>query len=274
MKHIACIDGAILRGSQAVIPVDDLGLQRGYAVFDYARVTSEKIFRFRDHLDRFRRSADALHLELAYSDEDVASMAMTLVRDIGIANPGLRFLLTGGSAWAEALLDRPRFIMIAEELPAYPEAVYTAGAKLATYEFQRDIPEVKTTNYMTAFRLAPYQQRCGAFTILYHWNGMALECPRDNFFIVRGNTLVTPARDVLHGVTRKVVLELAEGTFDVEEREVPLAELDRADEAFITSTTKMIVPVVRIDERTIGNGAVGARTRAIMKRLREYDETY
>jgi branched-chain amino acid aminotransferase len=274
MKHIASIDGTILRGSEAVIPIDDLGLQRGYAAFDYARVTNGKIFRFHDHLERFRRSAEALHLAFAYTDDDVASQAMALVRDIGIPNPGLRLLLTGGSAYARALLERPRFIMIAEELPLYPETVYADGAKLATYEFQRDLPRVKTTNYLTAFRLDSYRQQHGAFTMLYHWNGMALECPRDNFFIVRGNTLVTPARNVLMGITRKIVLELAAGTFDVEERGIRIEELERADEAFITSTTKRIVPVVRIDDRPVGTGSVGSRTRAIMERFRDYERTY
>ena len=274
MEQIASIDGTLVKGARAVIPVDDLGLQRGYAVFDYARVCCGRIFHLGDHLARFRLSADGLHLALAYSDEEITRMALDLIREFGQPEAGIRLILTGGSATAEPLLERPRFIMIAERLPSYPEAIYTGGVKLVSYEFQRDLPPVKTTNYMNAFRLDSFRRERDAFAILYLWNGRVLESPRDNFFIIRGASLVTARENVLHGITRKVVLELSRDTYAVEERDLLVEELDEADEAFITSTTKRIVPVVRIDDRTIGKGSVGTETRAIMARFRAYEENY
>lgn len=274
MNQIACIDGVIVRGSQAVIPVDDLGLQRGYAVFDYARTCGGRIFHFPDHLARFRQSAAGLHLDLPYTNHEITEMAANLIKEIGLANAGIRMILTGGSAYASRLLEKPRFLMIAEELPAYPEAIYSDGVKLVTYEFQRDLPPVKTTNYMNAFRLESYRQEREAFAILYLWNGRALESPRDNFFIIRGGALITARENVLHGITRKVVIGLSSGKFAIEERDLMVEELDAADEAFITSTTKQIVPVVRIDDRIIGSGAPGEGTRWLMDRFRSYNQGY
>lgn len=277
MNQIAFVDGKILHGSEACVPVDDLGLQRGYAVFDYARAYNGKLFHVRDHLARFRQSAAALRLDLKYTDDEIIAIAKRLVGRIGAAgvdDPGLRFLLTGGSAHAATLLEAPRFILIAEELPTYPADMYENGIKLATFEFQRDLSRVKTTNYMNAFRLEPLKREANAFSILYHFDGKALECPRDNFFLIKGDTLVTAKEGVLHGITRKVALDLARGVIKIEERDVNIRELDEADEAFISSTSMQVVPVVQIDDRRIGGGAVGAHTRTIMARFDEYIKNY
>ena len=274
MKQICFVDGTIGSASEPCLPADDLGLQRGYAVFDYARTHNEKLFHIHEHLARFRQSAAGLRLELAYSDEQIIDIASELFAKLGVENPGLRLILTGGSAHAPKLLENPRFIMIAEELPAYPARVYENGVKLVTFEFQRDLPRVKTTDYMNAFRLEPFKLQSDAFDILYLWQGIVLECPRDNFFIWRGDTLVTAKDDVLHGITRNVVIDLMRDHGIVEERGIAVGELDLADEAFLTSTTKSIVPVVQIDERQLCHGAVGERTRALMERFHEYTEKY
>ncbi|MEJ2722830.1 MAG: aminotransferase class IV, partial [bacterium] len=277
LKQVSFIDGKILHGSGACVPVDDLGLQRGYAVFDYARAYHGNLFHVRDHLARFRQSAAALRLALKYTDDEIVGIAKKLVGEMarsGVNDPGLRFLLTGGSAHASPLLENPRFILIAEELPTYPADMYTKGVKLATFEFQRDLSRVKTTNYMNAFRLEPLKREANAFSILYHWRNKVLECPRDNFFVIRDDTLATPGDNVLQGITRRIVLDLARDIMETEERDVELRELDDADEAFISSTSMQIVPVVQIDDRRIGDGDVGEHTRAIMARFDEYVRSY
>jgi branched-chain amino acid aminotransferase len=273
-EQIAFIDGKIFKGDRARIPVNDLGLQRGYAAFDYARVYNGKLFHFRNHLERFRKSAAGLHLALPYPDEQITENAQRLVSKIGIANPGLRLILTGGSAHVPSSLRKPRFIMIAEELPRYPADVYKQGARLITYEFLREVPHIKTTNYMNAFRLEPHRLQRQAFDILYCWNGRVLECPRDNFFIFRGNTLITANDNVLHGITRAILFDLVKDRFKVEERDVGINELDVADEALITSTTKQVVPVIQIDQRTLSGGVVGRRARMVMEEFHKYIENY
>jgi branched-chain amino acid aminotransferase len=127
---------------------------------------------------------------------------------------------------------------------------------------------------MNAFRLEPLKREQGADNILYCFQGKVLECPRDNFFLIHGDTLVSARENVLHGITRQVVLNLARDMMNVEEREVSVGELDTADEALISSTSMQIVPVVQIDDRAIGGGAVGKNVQALMTRFDEYIKNY
>jgi len=99
-----------------------------------------------------------------------------------------------------------------------------------------------------------------------------LEATRSNFFIFRGDILVTPRRGILIGITRNVVLELARSKFAVEERPILLEELALADEAFITSSSKEITPVVQIDDLIIGDGKPGRRTYELEQRFIEMVE--
>lgn len=110
--------------------------------------------------------------------------------------------------------------------------------------------------------------------MLYYYRNRVTECPRDNFFIFIGDTLVTPRDDVLHGITRKQILSLSRERFSVEEREVSVEELSSADEAFITSTSKGIIPIVQIDDHIIGSGSAGGRTKTIMGLFQDYIEGY
>ena len=102
--------------------------------------------------------------------------------------------------------------------------------------------------------------------------GHVLEATRSNFFIFRGDTLVTPGTGILLGITRNVVLQLARGRFPVEERPVSLGELALADEAFITSSSREIMPVVQIDDVMIGKGIPGSRTYELEQRFIELVE--
>ena len=274
MKQVCFIDGKIVRGDEACIPVDDLGLQRGYAVFDYARTYHGRLFHVHDHIARLRRSAAVLHLDLAYSDDEIVAIATKLFGELGEKEAGLRMILTGGSAHASNLLEHPRFILVAEEIPKYPAHIYEKGVKLITHEFERDLPYVKSTNYMTGFRLLPEKKEKGAFEVLYCWRGKLLECTRDNFFVFRGDVLATPGDYVLHGITRQVLLDLAQRYLRVEERDVLVEELDEVDEAFLASTSKQIVPVVEIDARPVGRGVVGARVKRVMDVFQEYVDGY
>jgi branched-chain amino acid aminotransferase len=99
-----------------------------------------------------------------------------------------------------------------------------------------------------------------------------LEATRSNFFVFRGDTLITPRTGVLIGITRNVVLSLARGRFTIEERPILLEELSTVDEAFLTSSSKEITPIVQIDNWTIGDGKPGLRTYELEQRFIELVE--
>jgi branched-subunit amino acid aminotransferase/4-amino-4-deoxychorismate lyase len=106
--------------------------------------------------------------------------------------------------------------------------------------------------------------------VLYCHAGEVLELTRNNMFFFMGDTLVTPKDNILLGVTRGVVLDLCRGVFAIEERAVRTAEIAQASEAFLTGTTKGVMPVVRIDDTVIGDGTVGPNTRRVMTLFQEH----
>ncbi len=147
---------------------------------------------------------------------------------------------------------------------------FTRGYYLITTRLQREVPEAKTSNYTAAVRALKEAARRGADDALFvNGQGHVQEATRSNFFIFRGQTLVTPREEVLIGITRNVVLDLARGRFPIEERPILLEELALADEAFITSSSKEIVPVVRVDDQVIGNGKPGPHTAELEQRFIE-----
>ena len=271
MKSLCYVNGEIKPAEEGVIGISDLSVQRGYGVFDYGRTYNGKLFHFEENLKRFRSSASELHMVPPVSDMRIREIAEELIEGSDLRTPAVRMILTGG--YSETL-DAPNFIIIAEELPTYPNEIYEEGVRIIKYEYQRELPHIKSINYLNAIRLEPLKRERNASDILYHSAIGITECPRNNFFVFMGDTLVTPSDGVLHGVTRNIVLKLAAPYFRVEERRVDVEELGTADEAFVTSTTKGVLPVTEIDDSAVGEGKVGERSRTLMRLLDEYTRKY
>jgi branched-subunit amino acid aminotransferase/4-amino-4-deoxychorismate lyase len=274
MTSYCYINGKIDQLKLGSLPVTDLGLQRGFGVFDYVRTYQGKLFHFEDHLDRLHSSANALNLEISLSNLELREIAEDLIRRSSLSNPAVRIILTGGEVSAPQILKNPNLILIAEELPLWPKNLYSQGVKLITVEFQRELPHIKSINYLNALRLEPVKQQKNAFDMLYTHLGEITECPRNNFFVFIDDVLVTPRDNILLGITRKVVLQAGKEKYEVEERRLKISELGRCQEAFISSTSKEIMPVTQIDHHKIGSGKVGERTKRMMKHFRDYVRSY
>ena len=181
---------------------------------------------------------------------------------------GVRLLLTGGYSPDGYAISKPNFFILPETLPVYPSGHFTKGINLNLFEHPRELPLVKTTNYLTAANLAKLRKKLKVQDTLYHHRGRILECTRNNFFLFHGDTLVTADKNVLLGISRKVNLEIAEKYFKIELREVLLEELDTCTEAFISGSTRGVCPVVMIDGNVIGNGTVGENTKLMIQEFR------
>ena len=142
------------------------------------------------------------------------------------------------------------------------------GIKVITYEYVRDFALAKTINYTMGIWLSKLVADNKASDVLYHKNGTVSEFPRCNFFIVRKDgTVVTPAENVLLGVTRMQVLNIASKHYRAETAAVTLADIRNAKEAFLTSTTKRIVPIIQVDDVSIGDGNPGPVTISLLNHL-------
>lgn len=263
-------NGEIIPYDDAFVHVSDLGFLRSYAAFDYLRTYNGRPFHLDDHLERFRNSARELALPLKYSDVEIRRVIADLLSRSGLSEAGVRLVITGGNSPDSMTTTEPNFFIVVEQLPVYPAEIWETGVKLITSDYLRDIPEVKSTSYLNAIKLMPMVERHGAHDVLYCHDGQVLELTRYSFFLFRGDTLVTPRDNVLPGVTRKVLLELCRKEFPVEERAVAVEELAAATEAFLSGTTKGVLPVVQVDDTVVGDGIPGANTNRVMELFAVY----
>jgi D-alanine transaminase/branched-chain amino acid aminotransferase len=256
----------IVNTSETSVSIRDLGMLRGYGIFDYLCTQNRKPFLLEKYLERFRNSAREMRLSIPVSDEEITSATHEMIRlNHPEGEAGIRLILTGGHSEDGFSIGKPTFYIMMEEMPVYPRSSFEEGTKLITCEYLRHLPHIKTTNYIPAINLQPQCEAAGATDILYKYKDLLLETTRSNFFIFRGDVLVTANRNILIGRTRNFVIGLAASLFKVEERDLAEKELAEATEAFITGTTKKITPIVAVDGKPIGSGKPGGNTRKLMQ---------
>ena len=146
---------------------------------------------------------------------------------------------------------------------------YQQGFKAITEEYQREMAQCKTINYLKGITLLPKMSELGVDDALLHFNGIVTEFPRSNFFLVTPDGEIhTASENVLHGITRKSILRIS--PFPVHQREIRLAELTTASEMFLTSTLKKVMPLVELDGKPVGDGKPGPITSRLMQELENF----
>lgn len=272
-QNIYYIDGEFLPADNARIPVDDLAVLRGYGIFDLLRTYHGRPFMLGEHLDRLRHSADQVNMKLPWTrNELIRVVRNTLKRNAHHRESNVRVIITGGSS-PDFITppDKPRLLVLVTPLPTYPEWWYTRGVKLITVTSERNIPGVKSTNYMAAtMALAKAREREAIEAVYVNGDGHVLEGATSNIFAFFKDRLFTPDTGILPGITRKIVLEIVQGVYDIKAGIIARDELVNADEVFITSSNKEVVPVVQLDRLTIGDSTPGPRTKAVMKLYSEF----
>ncbi len=269
------INGEIVSIENAVINVSDLGFLRGYSVFDYFKIYKGQPVFIEDHLARLERSANELGLQLPYSKTELVEKIIALAKANEMDFGGIKIILTGGYSSDGFLPTTPNVVMLAGKLPMYDRSLYTKGSKLMAYEYIRETPYTKTTNYLKPISIQQEIEAAEAFDVLYHDGVYISESARSNFFIINHEgTIITPDKDALKGITRKHVLAIARKHFNVEIRPLSIKETMAAREAFITSTTKGIMPVRQVDFWRINKGIIGDTTKQLMELFQQHLEEY
>lgn len=273
MKYV--INGQLTDADQAVLGVRDLALLRGYGIFDYFLFDRYQPLFLEDYLRRFYRSAQLMHLEVPVAAEELESQILDLIRTNEFVRGGLRLVLTGGYSTDGYTPEAGNLMIMQYPWPEHPPQCYTQGVRLLTHRYQREVPEVKTLNYMTGIRMLPKLRKAGAKELLYFQDDRITESTRSNFFVVmKDGTLVTPGEDILLGITRQEILALAQPLTRVEVRDLHLHELANIEEAFLTGSTKKVMPVVQINGLQIGTGRPGPFTREMMQAFAQHCTRY
>ncbi|ACN15550.1 IlvE [Desulforapulum autotrophicum HRM2] len=267
------VDGKFVASDRAVIPVDDLAVLRGIGVCDLMRTFQGKPYFLKEHLERLEQSARAVDIVLKWRLEEIKAIVLeTLDRNREMTEANIRIIVTGGSS-TDFITPQgnPRLIVLVTRIPPLPPEWYQNGVKVITVNQEREVPEAKSLSYIPAALALKKAKSLQAVEALYvNRDGFVKEGTTSNLFAVLNAHLVTPEDKVLKGITRKVILSLAGKIMTVELRPIPLTELLCAQEVFITGTNKGVVPVVKIDDTTIGDGRIGEKTRQIIRALDEH----
>jgi D-alanine transaminase/branched-chain amino acid aminotransferase len=259
------LNGKIVPVNKIKVSSRDAGFLRAYGCFEVMRAYGGKLFKAREYLGRLRQSARVIGIRFPYSVEHLERAIRILIRKNRLSEAGIRIVVTAGPSQSAFAFNGATVIMLADVYRPYPELWYARGVRLATVPYARDLPELKTLNYAVPMMLLKRVRHRGAIEALYVSGGNILETNFSNFFLFKGATLVTPARGMFPGTIRTTVLGLARRLgFKVRVRTVRISELRSATEAFITSSVKDVMPVVRVDGRAIGNGRVGEHTKRLM----------
>ena len=264
-------EGTYVRQSMLTVAPNDLGILRGYGIFDFLRTYGGKPFLMEEHLSRFERSARRMGLRIPVSKSNLKRISLELIKRNTFKDINIKYILTGGpSENGVTLSGRPTFYVLASDAINYPSGYYERGVSMQTHEYQRLLPEVKSLNYIIALSHQKELTRKGVMELIYVYDGKVLEGSSSNIFIVKHGVLYTPKKNVLIGTVRNFILKEVRGMYRVVERDVSVTELLQADEVFATASNKAVLPVTRINGKKIGTGMHGTVTKTLMDYYREY----
>jgi D-alanine transaminase/branched-chain amino acid aminotransferase len=257
---IGFFNGSYLQAEDIKIPVDNLAVNRGYGAFDFFGITNNKSFFGDRHIKRFLNTINLMKLYIKYTESELVEIIENLIQKNSNTDFYLKLF-----ALPTQIIHQPEtpssIIIIPAEVPSYDQNLYSNGAKLISKEYNRFLPEAKTTNYLPMVYWYNEMLQHEAIDVLYKNNKHIRETSRGNIFCVKNNKFLTPSKDILAGITRSLVLELLnDKKLPVFETEITYDELVSSDEVFLSSTTKKIMPIVSIDNLQIGDGKPGKLT--------------
>jgi branched-chain amino acid aminotransferase len=282
------VNGRISSGEQASISIFDHGFLYGDGIYETLRTYNGEPFLFDRHMQRLRESADRIRLDVPFSDAELLERSLDTLKAAGLG-PGrraeaaeayIRILLTRGIGeltYDPAATPTPSLVIIVKPLPVPAAKDFEHGVKVCLVDIIRNHPRsvnpiIKSNNLLNnALCMQEAMRKGGVEGVFRNYRGELSECSQSNLFIVKNGVVRTPELDagLLPGITRAFVFEVGQGLgIEVEEARLEDADLFDADEAFFTSTTKELMPIVQVDDRTIGAGKPGPVTKTLLAEFR------
>ena len=285
MSRVVYINGEFVPQEEAKVSVYDHGLLYGDGVFEGIRVYSGKVFKPREHIARLYRSAHAMMISLPITPEEMEEATLKALRTNGITDGYVRITVTRGIGLGldPRGVKNPTVIIMTDKLSLYPEEMYQEGLTVTTVSTritpaQSLEPRIKSLGkYVANIQAKLEANRVGAGEgLMLNIEGYVAEGTGDNIFIVRAGVLITPPTyvGILEGITRNTVMGLARDMgIPVEEKLFTQFDVYTADECLLTGTAAEVVPVVKVDGRSIGTGQPGEMTKRLIEAYRTLTKT-
>ncbi len=275
------LDGKFVDSGEAKVSVFDHGLLYGDGVFEGIRLYGGNIFRLEEHLERLEYSAKAIMLDLPLTREQLRWATCETCRQNGLTDAYIRLVVTRGPGdlgLAPWLCPKPSIFIIASKISLYPKEYYDNGLSIVTVPTRRISPAalpptIKSLNYLNNILGKLEAKQFGALeAIMLNDQGYVAECTADNVFIVHKGEIITPpsSQGALKGITRSAILDIAkDGGIPLREVDMTRYDIWCADECFLTGSGAEVIPVVKLDGRTIGNGKPGPVTQRVLGAFRQ-----
>jgi D-alanine transaminase len=274
------LNGQYLPLDEACVPVLDRGFIFGDGVYEVIPVYAGKPFRLAHHLQRLKNSMAAIRLDNPYTDEQWTDIIQRVIDANGDDDQSIYLQVTRGVASRDHRFPgatRPTVFVMSNLFVPVPEEQLRDGVKAITLEDIRwQYCNIKSIALLPNILLRQQAVDRGAAEAILLRNGEVTEGAASNVFIVKDGVVITPPKDecLLPGITRDLVVELAEANgIPVEERPISEAELQQADEIWLTSSTKEILPVTRLNDRTVGDGTPGPLWHRMYAIYQAYKDT-
>jgi branched-chain amino acid aminotransferase len=275
------LDGKFVDEADAKVSVFDHGLLYGDGVFEGIRLYGGNVFRLDEHLERFEYSAKAILLDLPLTRAEWSEAICETCRQNGLRDGYIRLVITrgvGDLGLAPWLCSKPSYFIIAGKISLYPAEHYEKGLAIVTVPTRRIGPAslpatIKSLNYLNNILAKIEAKQFGALeAIMLNEQGYVAEATADNVFIVLKGELLTPSasQGALKGVTRSAIIDIAKN-LGLTLREANLTRYDLwcSDECFLTGSGAEVIPVVKLDGRTIGTGTPGPVTKKVLAEFRK-----
>ena len=277
------VNGRISNEREAVISVFDHGFLYGEGIYETLRTYNGRPFLYDRHMRRLRSSASMIALDIPFTDEEFASQIRetTAATSLDGAEAYIRVLVTRGVG--ELTYDikatpTPSVVIIVKPLVEPSAETYERGVRVALVDIVRNHPAsvnpmIKSNNLLNQALAGQEAIRRGAFEgVMRNYRGELTECTTANLFVVKDGVALTPPLEsgLLPGITREFLFEVGRDVgVPVREQVLRDGDLFGADEAFLTSTTREAVPIVEVDDRTIGTGTPGPVTWKLLNGFRD-----
>ena len=275
------VNGEILDEENAKISVFDRGFLYGDGIFETVRSYGGVVFRLKDHLDRLYSSMKSLKIRQSLSNKETEKAVYELLRINSLEDASVRITISRGISKQRVFNisqnEVANVVISAQSFIPRPIEFYEKGINTDITHFKRNsqslLSRFKALNYLESVIARNEAIPKGSFeTIFLNEFGYVCEGTVSNIFMVKGNRLMTPSLDcgVLPGITRKIVLELASyAALGTQEGKFKEEELKDSEEVFLTNSLIELIPVVKIDDRRIGNERVGHLTQKIHSLYKE-----
>jgi len=275
------LDGRYVDEADAKVSVFDHGLLYGDGVFEGIRLYGGNVFRLEEHLERFEYSAKAILLDMPLTRKEWSDAICETCRLNGLRDGYIRAVVTrgvGDLGLAPWLCSKPSYFVIAGKISLYPAEHYEKGLAIVTVPTRRIGPAalpatIKSLNYLNNILAKIEAKQAGALeAIMLNEQGFVAEATADNVFIIHKGEMLTPSSShgALKGITRSSIIDIARD-LGIALREANLTRYDLwcSDECFLTGSGAEVIPVVKLDGRTIGSGAPGPVTRKVLAEFRK-----